>query len=59
LHADVMLDQPVSLDATLFSLTELSALVERAGLNVVEARQRDPYESEHQTPRIYVWAARP
>jgi SAM-dependent methyltransferase len=58
LHADAMAGQPADLDATLFSLTELSTLVESAGLHVVEAHQRDPYESEHPTPRLYVWGRR-
>jgi SAM-dependent methyltransferase len=59
LHADEMVGQPADLDATLFSLPELRVLVERSGFNVVEAHERAPYETEHQTPRLYVWADRP
>jgi SAM-dependent methyltransferase len=58
LHADVMLDHPVSLDATLFGLDELTGLVEAAGFSVVEAHERAPYEAELPTPRLYVWATR-
>jgi ubiquinone/menaquinone biosynthesis C-methylase UbiE len=58
LHADEMVSEPADLDATLFSLAELCGLVQRAGLAVVEARQRAPYEMEHPTQRLYVWATK-
>jgi SAM-dependent methyltransferase len=56
LHADEMVGQPADLDVTLFSLAELCELIERAGCAITEARQRDPYEKEHPTQRLYVWA---
>ena len=56
LHANEMLEQPVDLDATLFSLLELSGLMETAGFEVVEAHERAPFEQELATPRLYVWA---
>ena len=56
LHADEMVGQPADLDVTLFSLTELCDLVQGAGFAVVEAHERAPYETEHPTPRLYVWA---
>jgi SAM-dependent methyltransferase len=59
LHADEMVGQSADLDVTLFSLTELCELLEQAGLHVVEAHERAPYEAEHPTPRLYVWAERP
>jgi SAM-dependent methyltransferase len=58
LHADEMRGHPVSLDATLFELDELSDLIESAGFAVVEAHERAPYEDELATPRLYVWATR-
>jgi SAM-dependent methyltransferase len=58
LHATEMLDHQVPFDATLFGLDELAALVEVAGFAVVEAHQRDPYPSEHPTPRLYLWAVK-
>ncbi len=58
LHADEMLEHPVSLDATLFELEELTALVEAAGFTIREAHEREPYEDELATPRLYVWASR-
>jgi SAM-dependent methyltransferase len=59
LHADEMVGQPADLDVTLFSLPELRGLVEQSGLRVIEAHERAPYEAEHPTPRLYVWADRP
>ncbi len=58
LHASTMADEPADLDATLFELDELIRSIERAGFDIVEAHQRDPYEHEHPTPRLYVWAER-
>jgi SAM-dependent methyltransferase len=57
LHADEMLGQPADLDVTLFSLTELCDLVQGAGFAVVDAQERAPYETEHPTQRLYVWAS--
>jgi SAM-dependent methyltransferase len=59
LHANEMVGQPADLDATLFSLPELSDLVRQTGFDLVEAHERAPYQVEHPTPRLYVWARRP
>jgi SAM-dependent methyltransferase len=59
IHTDHWFDRPVRVDATLFEASELSALVERAGLKVRERTRRDPYEAEAQTERLYIWATRP
>jgi ubiquinone/menaquinone biosynthesis C-methylase UbiE len=56
LHADEMVGQPADLDVTLFTLAELCELVQRAGFAVLNAHERAPYEEEHPTPRLYVWA---
>ncbi|HVB90488.1 MAG TPA: class I SAM-dependent methyltransferase [Acidimicrobiales bacterium] len=56
LHASEMLEHPVSLDATLFTLSELRAVAEAAGFEVREAHERPPYDEEIGTPRLYVWA---
>jgi SAM-dependent methyltransferase len=58
LHVDEMVGQQADLDVTLFSLTELSELLEEAGLSVEEAHERAPYGDEHPTLRLYVWASR-
>jgi SAM-dependent methyltransferase len=48
----------VRFEATLFELQELEELIEAAGFSVDEALQREPYEFEAQTPRLYVAATR-
>jgi SAM-dependent methyltransferase len=53
---DDFLGQPAPFEATLFSLSEIAAMVEQAGFWVDEAHQRAPYDFEHPTPRIYVAA---
>ncbi|HEY3845329.1 MAG TPA: class I SAM-dependent methyltransferase [Acidimicrobiales bacterium] len=58
LHASEMVDQPADLDATLFSLPELTGLLEAAGFALVEAHERAPYEQEAETQRLYAWAVR-
>ena len=58
LHANEMLEHPVSLDATLFSLSELSELVTAGGFEVKEAHERPPHEQELATQRLYVWATK-
>jgi SAM-dependent methyltransferase len=58
LHAGIMLEQPVSLDATLFELDELIGLVEQAGFTIRESHQRPPYPVELATPRLSVWGTR-
>jgi SAM-dependent methyltransferase len=58
LHATEMLEQPADLDATLFSLPELTGLLEVAGFALVEAHERAPYEQEVETQRLYTWAVR-
>jgi SAM-dependent methyltransferase len=45
--------------ATLFSLGELTDATRKSGLNVTASQSREPLETEHQTGRLYVAAARP
>ena len=59
LHADQMAGRPADLDATLFSLGELSAMIDAAGFSTVEKHERAPYDREHPTQRLYIWATRP
>jgi SAM-dependent methyltransferase len=56
LHADEMVGQPADLDVTLFSLVDLCELMQAAGFAITEAHERAPYEVEHPTQRLYVWA---
>jgi SAM-dependent methyltransferase len=60
LHATEMVAHPVSLDATLFTLDELTGLVTGVGFEITEAHERQPHAEEVATQRLYVWAtARP
>jgi SAM-dependent methyltransferase len=56
---DEFLGRPVPYVATLFELDELVEASRAAGLEVVLAERRPPYESEHETFRLYVEARRP
>jgi SAM-dependent methyltransferase len=58
IEQDEFLDQPVPFVATLFELPELVAATNEAGFEVKAAHRRAPYESEHQTFRLYVEAER-
>ncbi|MGO9559969.1 MAG: class I SAM-dependent DNA methyltransferase [Acidimicrobiales bacterium] len=58
-HNDEFLEEPVPFVATFFSLDELTAATEAAGLEVTLAERRPPYESEHPTVRLYVAATKP
>lgn len=53
---DEFLGYPVAMEATLFELDELSALIERAGFAIDDARLRAPYDFEYPTERLYVTA---
>ncbi len=53
---DEFLGEPVPFIATLVELDEMLEMFPRAGFAIREAHQRDPYEQEHPTQRIYIWA---
>ena len=55
--ADFM-GKKVPFEATLFDKNELVDLVEASGFDATIATVRQPYEFEHQTPRLYVGATR-
>jgi SAM-dependent methyltransferase len=56
IHQDEFLGHLVPFEATLFSIEEIASLVGQAGFHVDTAKQRGPYDFEHQTPRLYVAA---
>jgi SAM-dependent methyltransferase len=55
---DRLLDEPVPMAVTFFTLDELTAASRAAGLEVVLAERRAPYPSESDTVRLYVEAER-
>jgi SAM-dependent methyltransferase len=50
------LGEEVPFAATLFSLDELAQAIHRSGLRLTMSTRRAPYETEHQTVRLYVEA---
>lgn len=58
LSSDEFLGRPVRFQATLFERAELARRVEDSGFRVDEARQRERYDFETHTPRVYLAATR-
>lgn len=61
MHEDELWGYLVDFDATLFTLPEVVAQLNAAGLLVEQAVERDPYapEVEYQSRRGYILARRP
>jgi SAM-dependent methyltransferase len=57
-HVDGWFGHPVTVDLTLFGANELTGPLHDAGFADVQATQREPYPSEHQTTRLYIQATR-
>jgi SAM-dependent methyltransferase len=56
LHRDEWYEKPVSIDVTLFANDEMSGYLEASGFEVVKINERDPYEFEYPTRRVYLTA---
>ena len=52
-------DKPISIDVTLFGSDEMSGYLESAGFEDVAIVEREPYEFEYPTPRVYASAKKP
>jgi ubiquinone/menaquinone biosynthesis C-methylase UbiE len=59
LHRDEWYDQPVSIDVTLFRSDEMRGYLEVAGFEVDGIAERQPYEFEYPTQRMYALARKP
>jgi ubiquinone/menaquinone biosynthesis C-methylase UbiE len=59
LHRDQWYDQQVSIDVCLFESKEMSGYLEESGFEVARIAERDPYEFEYPTRRVYVFAEKP
>jgi hypothetical protein len=46
-------DKPVSIDVTLFEPDEMATYFETAGFEVEQIVEREPYEFEYPTRRVY------
>jgi ubiquinone/menaquinone biosynthesis C-methylase UbiE len=59
LHRDEWYDQRVSIDVNLYRSDEMRSHLETAGFAVERIAERDPYEFEYPTKRIYASAIKP
>jgi SAM-dependent methyltransferase len=57
LHRDEWYGQKVSIDFRLFQPAEMAAYLEGAGFENIRTVERDPYEFEHPTRRVYMFAS--
>jgi len=56
LHRDEWYGEKVSIDFRLFQSAEMAGYLEAAGFQDIRIIERDPYEFEHPTKRVYVFA---
>jgi SAM-dependent methyltransferase len=59
MHRDEWYHKPISIDVTLFEGAEMVRYLEDAGLHVEDIVEREAYEFEYPTRRLYAVAARP
>jgi len=59
LHRDEWYDKPISIDVTLFGRDEMLGYLESAGFEDVNIVEREPYEFEYPTTRVYASAKKP
>ena len=59
LHRNEWYNQPISIDITLFETEEMSGYLEAAGFEVERMVERNPYEFEYPTRRVYAFGGRP
>lgn len=58
LHRELWYEKPVSIDVTLLDKDEMTGYMKAAGLEVERIVEREPYEFEYPTRRVYVFARR-
>jgi ubiquinone/menaquinone biosynthesis C-methylase UbiE len=56
LHRDQWYDKSVSIDVTLFAPDEMENYLKSSGFEIVKVAEREPYEFEYPTRRIYAFA---
>jgi ubiquinone/menaquinone biosynthesis C-methylase UbiE len=57
-HTENWFGQGVSIDATLFTAEEITGYLHEAGLQVEQVHERDPYDFEYQSRRVYILGTR-
>jgi SAM-dependent methyltransferase len=58
LHRDEWYGLPVSIDVTLMEKDEMAHYLENSGFEVEQILEREPFEFEYPTPRLYAFARR-
>jgi SAM-dependent methyltransferase len=53
-HTENWFGQRVSIDATLFTAEEMTGYLHQAGFQVEQVAERDPYDFEYQSRRVYI-----
>jgi ubiquinone/menaquinone biosynthesis C-methylase UbiE len=56
LHRDQWYDKAVSIEVSLLTKDEMSGYVQAAGFEIEKILEREPYEFEYPTPRLYLLA---
>ncbi|HEX6183606.1 MAG TPA: class I SAM-dependent methyltransferase [Pyrinomonadaceae bacterium] len=59
LHRSEWYGKPVSIDVTLFKQEEMAGYMEAAGFEVERIVEREPYEFEYPTRRVYAFGRKP
>lgn len=59
LHREQWYDSKVSINVTLFATREMSGYLEASGFAVQRIAERNPYEFEYPTRRVYIFAEKP
>jgi len=57
LHRDEWYGQPLSIDFRLFQPAEMVGYLEAAHFQNIKIREREPYDFEHPTRRVYIFAS--
>ncbi|MBK8874215.1 MAG: class I SAM-dependent methyltransferase [Bacteroidetes bacterium] len=52
---DKFLDKDVKIKFQFFVVDKIKTLVEEVGLEIIDIIKRQPYKTEHQTERAYIW----
>jgi len=59
LHRDEWYGRPVSIDVNLFETDEMSGYLTAAGFEIERIVEREPYDFEYPTRRVYAFARKP
>ncbi|WP_276979181.1 class I SAM-dependent methyltransferase [Flavobacterium filum] len=54
-YLDNFLDKEVNIKFQFFEVERIKALIEEVGFEIVDILKRQPYETEYQTERAYIW----